>query len=137
MKKQYARVLKEEGMESTRLSDGPRRRGNIEDEAITEEQRDGKGKETSSASEEEGLERWEPREPTRTRARALSPSDIGPPMPQTSMRELKKQAFARYHSPRFESAARGAGGGVKGKGQPNMGARMGALLERIKRDKTG
>ena len=122
-------------MESTRLSDGARRRQKVDDEAMTGARRDGTGEERSTAHEEEGLERWERKEPAR--ARALSPSNIGPPMPQTSMRELKKQAFARYHSPRSESRSREARGGVTGKGQPNMGARMGALLERIKRDKMG
>ena len=56
-------------------------------------------------------------------------------MPQTSLRELKKEAFARYHSPRTEGVGGGMGRG--GRGQPNMGARMGVLLERIKRDKAG
>ena len=48
-------------------------------------------------------------------------------MPQTSLRELKKEAYRKYHP--------GGGGGAP-RAQPNMGARMGVLLEKIKRDKT-
>lgn len=106
--------------------------------------------------------------PSSTRAqprkvRALSPSDISAPMPQTSLRELKKEAFKKYHPARQHSSASlrvaptaaaahahgtrravsagstlsgppGAGKGMRG--QPNMAARMGVLLEKIKRDKT-
>jgi hypothetical protein len=72
--------------------------------------------------------------------RALSPSDIGPPMPQSSFRDLKKEAFKKFHP------ARQKGGGVllgsaaerpgkPSRGQPNMGARMGVLLETIKLDR--
>jgi hypothetical protein len=48
-----------------------------------------------------------------------------------SMRDMKKEAHVKRALP----AARGAsyGGGRGGKGQPNMGARMGVLLEAIKR----
>ncbi|RSH93834.1 hypothetical protein EHS25_006483 [Saitozyma podzolica] len=81
-----------------------------------------------------------------TRARALSPSAIGPPMPITSLRTLKKEAFSKYHAPRrrddgVRPAGAGGGGGPTtgggrgGRGQPNMGARMGALLEKIRRDR--
>lgn len=82
-----------------------------------------------------------------TRVRALSPSAIGPPMPITSLRTLKKEAFSKYHAPRrrdegVRPAGGGRGGGATvtaagrgGRGQPNMGARMGALLEKIRRDR--
>jgi hypothetical protein len=66
-------------------------------------------------------------------------------MPITSLRTLKKEAFSKYHAPRRrdEGVRPGGGGGVVGggrggrggKGQPNMGARMGALLEKIRRDR--
>ncbi|WWC60803.1 uncharacterized protein I303_103379 [Kwoniella dejecticola CBS 10117] len=76
------------------------------------------------------------------KVKALSPS----PPPTTgsdqaekkSFREVKKEAFSKFHRPRDNavSAGVGGGGGSGGRGgkrgQPNMGARMGALLEKIK-----
>lgn len=61
-----------------------------------------------------------------------------------SLREMKKQAFAKHHprpAPTYPFArgpgtnGRVGGGGMRG--QPNMGARMGVLLEQIKRDRQG
>jgi len=121
-------------MESSRLGDGSLRRGERRDTDITRGKR--KGKESVALPAEHDKERGRP-------APALSPSDIGPPMPQTSLRELKKQAFTKYHLPRQRGDGdRGLVGGARaggraGKGQPNMGARMGVLLERIKRDELG
>lgn len=132
MKRQYAKVLKEEGMDSSRLGDGSRRRGEKDSPETVKTRR--KGKQRAGENEDDVETREESR-----RTRALSPRTIGPPMPQTSLRELKKEAFARYHAPRAAAGlgpgkaegGRGRGGG----GQPNMGARMAVLLERIKRDK--
>lgn len=109
------------------------------------------------------------------RQRALSPIPISHPMPLTELRQLKKEAFAKYHPPgggggvRAGSGTGGGGGGArsasaalgkstsgsmfgrgsdsggkfgfgfgiggKSKSQPNMGAKMGLLLERIQRDR--
>lgn len=57
---------------------------------------------------------------------------------QRSMRDLKKEAFSKRYPP--NNAARGLAmvGNTRrqgGRAQPNMGARMGALLEQIKRTK--
>ena len=115
-------------------------------------------------SDAEGATEPRPTDATSTTAqprkvRALSPSDISAPMPQTSFRELKKEAFRKYHPARQHSSAAapqthaagrrtvsGAshashvsgppGAGKAMRGQPNMAARMGVLLEKIKRDKT-
>jgi len=133
VKKQYAKVLKEEGMESSRLGDGSRRRGE------RGEHQDGavKGRRKGKERPVDGEKDVEKPHERRTRpTRALSPSDVGPPLPQTSLRELKKQAFARYQPLRTGDAGDGLRG-ERGKGQPDMGARMGVLLERIKRDKAG
>ena len=138
IKKQYAKVLKEEGGESTRLFKGKGRSNDAEgsgDHAGDEDGEgvSGRGKDTSSVkSGKSGKSgkgsKWSKEDkskPQERKVRALSPSDIGPPMPQHSYRELKKEAFAKYHAP----------SSGKGRGQPNMGARMGALLEKIKRDR--
>jgi hypothetical protein len=187
VKQQYAKVLKEEGMESTRLSTrGEGEAGRVR----TLEKGKGKGKsravgegeedDDGDSSDDGGItisrhpkpSSPPPRTipPTRNArdkrpkskveveksstvplVRALSPSrlDIGPPLPQTSLRELKKEAFSKYHAPprsrtsgygttprgRVGGFGMGMGTGTGKRGQPNMGARMGALLEQIKRDK--
>ena len=64
--------------------------------------------------------------------RALSSQDIGNPMPQTSLRELKKEAYKKYH--RNPSTGFGGGRGRSGGSQPNLGARMGVMLEKMRRD---
>lgn len=88
------------------------------------------------------------------KSRALSPPPISHPMPLTELRQLKKEAYAKYHPPRPStvlgsrtvsagsaySGKTALGSGYwrdRGKGQPNMGARMGVLLEKIKRDRAG
>jgi len=176
VKKQYAKVLKEEGMESTRLSRGDGEAGRVR---MLEKKIKGKGRamdedEDSDSSDDGGIttkpskinnkpststptssklsvfssvngNRNRPERPPKTdtqkpkSVRALSPShlDIGPPLPQTSLRELKKEAFAKFHAPprsRFGGYSTNGVGG-SGRGQPKMGARMDALLEQIKRDK--
>lgn len=209
-KKQYAKVLKQEGMQSDRLkqrdavppiasssksnqaqageSESGSEDGNesdassIEGEIVTTSKRSGsgardeqrrvgragpapsgsagrrdpvsgaaaryKGKGRSDA-ERPRFDRRNPREaaapaaPTAKEVRALSPADVGPPMPLSSFREMKKEAFSKYHDPKRKhgggqpialGGARGPGGRGP-RGQPNMGARMGALLEKIKRDR--
>lgn len=58
---------------------------------------------------------------------------------QRSLRDIKKEAFSKRYPPnpaRGSGAIEGRGGRIGsrgGRGQPNMGARMGALLEQIKR----
>lgn len=108
----------------------------------------GKGKDRESRDKREGRAVRKEEAP---KIRALDVGDIGPPMPQTSYRELKKEAFSKYHPKRLEptpirhgQSTGGIGGfggssgqGRGGRGQPNMGARMGVLLEKIKRDKAG
>ncbi|WVO14180.1 hypothetical protein L204_101811 [Cryptococcus depauperatus] len=161
VKKQYAKVLRQEGMESERLGNGSRRRG--ERDADT-----GKGKGSPKGTERHYSQRGKPKHEnqeleaqdpemarilaragpsgSRTKpfkkpsilkdvlppkARALSPS----PPPTTSsneskpsIRQLRKESFGKYHRPKDSI------GLMKGRGQPNMGARMGVLLEKIKRD---
>lgn len=86
----------------------------------------------------------------RPRVRALSPLTVSHPMPLTELRQLKKEAFAKYHPPRpgpgdrsrtvsaaSVSTARPGPMGKGGRGQPNMAARMGVLLERIKSGRAG
>ncbi len=191
LKREYAKVLKEEGVESSRLksrekgrprSTSPNMDTRDPNDSIEEEtrgsgerkdgrqgktggkldRRDSKRKErehtqqggkpdnrsikrTSSKSSSFGFKG--DKEPKKVRA--LSPSDIGAPMPQSSFLQLKKEAFKKYHPP---PAAKSGGrsvsagsakpgssgfgfGGFGGRGQPNMGARMNVLLEKIKRDK--
>ncbi|OWZ50150.1 hypothetical protein C351_01299 [Cryptococcus neoformans c8] len=170
VKKQYAKVLRAEGMESERLGDGSRRRNEREEGNNEIKGRTGssKGKERRGR-EERGEEdpdtariraragpsssssrpnkpfnkshsnkpyektTWKPRveeAPPKPKVRALSPSP--PPSapssePKPSIRTLKKEGFSKYHW------AKDATGLSKGRGQPNMGARMGVLLEKIKR----
>ena len=131
-------------MESSRLGDGSRRRNEAMTEPDTRSKRKGKDRGDSSGQEgeEAGKRNGGEGNERKGRARALSPSDIGPPLPQTSLRELKKQAFAKYHAPRqAERGQEGTDGrgraSGRGRGQPNMAARMGVLLERIKRDRMG
>lgn len=208
-KKQYAKVLKQEGMQSDRLkqrdavlpiasssrSDPVEEAGSgsedghksdassIEGEVVNTSKRSGSGARdeqrrlgragpapsasgagrrdpsSSSAARYKGkgraetdrprFDRRNPREsaapaaPTARKVRALSPTDVGPPMPLSSFREMKKEAFSKYHDPKRKhgagepfgpGASRGSGGRGP-RGQPNMGARMGALLEKIKRDR--
>lgn len=60
---------------------------------------------------------------------------------QRSLRDIKKEAFSKRYPPnaaRASEAIERRGGRIGsrgGRGQPNMGARMGALLEQIKRTK--
>jgi hypothetical protein len=161
IKQQYAKVLKEEGMESTRLA--PRGDGQA-GRVRTLEKGKGKGKgkardedSDDSSSEDEGkgvadpnlsfapvipVQRIKSRQspnrpysetPVQRSVRALSPSDVGPPLSQTSLRSLKREAFAKYHPPPVNRLGRAG----SGRGQPNLGARMNVLLETIKRDKQG
>lgn len=62
---------------------------------------------------------------------ASNPGIETPAERQRSMRDIKKEAFSK----RFPSNNGTNAGGRRGKSQPNMGARMGALLEQIKRTK--
>lgn len=173
VKKQYAKVLRAEGMESERLGDGSRRRNEREESDNKLKGKTGsfKGKERRER-EERGEEdpdtariraRAGPSSssssfsrpnkpfnksynnkpydkttrksrveeaPPKPKVRALSPSP--PPSapssePKPSLRTLKKEGFSKYHR------AKDATGLSKGRGQPNMGARMGVLLEKIKR----
>ena len=152
LKKEYAKVLKEEGVESSRLKSKDKR-GEGRDAGDNNDERDtiaggraksdrrrsfegrdgGPIKRTKSASSGAKEEK---------KVRALSPSDVGPPMPQESFRQLKKEAFSKYHPPppsrgaASGSSGSGFGGFAGRKGQPNMGARMNVLLEKIKRDKS-
>lgn len=92
-------------------------------------------------------------------------------MPETDLRQLKREAYSKYHPPSGSGGGRtsGSGGGMmrsdggvrsntggvgrnsgppglggvfgfgnggKVRGQPNMGARMGVLLEQIQRDRS-
>ncbi|WVF71891.1 hypothetical protein IAT40_006701 [Kwoniella sp. CBS 6097] len=88
-----------------------------------------------------------PPPPSAAAGQAESNAGGAPSTASSSFRTLKKEAFSKFHRPRendhrptYSSAGRGAGGGGNGggrggmRGQPNMGARMGALLEKIKRD---
>ena len=79
------------------------------------------------------------------RGRPASKTEEAVDEKQPSLRGLKKEAFAKRYPPNHTAirggfAARGRGGPVGGgaggygkRGQPNMGARMGVLLEAIKR----
>ncbi|WVW82756.1 hypothetical protein I302_104767 [Kwoniella bestiolae CBS 10118] len=83
----------------------------------------------------------QPSPPKKIRALSISP----PPPPSStaqpvlgekkSFREMKKEAFSKYHRPREQASmsisGNGTGRGNK-RGQPNMNARMGLLLEKIK-----
>ncbi|WWC89734.1 uncharacterized protein L201_004659 [Kwoniella dendrophila CBS 6074] len=83
-----------------------------------------------------------PPSPKRVRALSLSPpptsttditSTTGQPIEKKSFRDMKKEAFSKYHKSRNEAPASIGGSGRSNKrGQPNMGARMGLLLEKIK-----
>ncbi|WVQ78446.1 hypothetical protein IAT38_000532 [Cryptococcus sp. DSM 104549] len=211
VKKQYAKVLRAEGMESERLGDGSRRRGEREDGGAGRGRFKGKGKQgekpmgkparpmdgsdSSSESDEErphvrggrpvdefdralaragpsssredrpssssrpgnrqrtpnskpysksasGPRHSSPPPPPKVRALSLSPPPSAP-APTTaaqaaekraSFRDIKREAFSKFHRPRDAGAIQQGGRG-RPRGQPNMGARMGALLEKIKMDK--
>ena len=160
IKREYAKVLKEEGMESTRLK--PRGRqgeaGALSGPALTVDPSQAQSPTSQPLSPISILQpaRSDPsssrhvpasrsdhsKRPPAQRAdsaaskskerKVLSPADIGPPMPQTSLRELKKEAYKKYHRPRHAPTAAHSG---RAGSQPNLGARMGVLLEKIKRDK--
>ncbi|WVR05447.1 hypothetical protein IAU60_002463 [Kwoniella sp. DSM 27419] len=208
MKKQYAKVLREEGMSSGRLGDGSRRRNERDSMVSADRLEDGAsdgdeearrlearagpapGSGTEAASGSRGRAGREARDrssvggrpstrpegkgkakspyqkrerdgtskrdqpphqqaPPKLRALSLSPPPSTTPdaasavEPKSSFRTLKKEAFSKYHRPkdaaqssvRNSSSAGPASRGSRGpRGQPNMGARMGALLEKIKRD---
>ncbi|WWD09820.1 hypothetical protein V865_007948 [Kwoniella europaea PYCC6329] len=78
-----------------------------------------------------------PSPPKKIRALSLSPPPP-PSIPQNvpaekkSFRELKKEAFSKYHRPKDALSAGGTVGKGSKRGQPNMNARMGLLLEKIK-----
>lgn len=55
--------------------------------------------------------------------------------PKRSMRDMKKEAFSKRYPMNSSGRSVGSLDGRKGRGQPNMGARMGVLLEQIKRTK--
>ncbi|WRT67434.1 uncharacterized protein IL334_004405 [Kwoniella shivajii] len=194
MKKSYAKVLKEEGMDSGRLGDGTRRRNERPlPEVVGDDTRKGTGKGKGNRKDPEDEQRrlesragpapssntsgghdydsskagpsklYRPKSNTSLRekgksrnsseytkdrpphekrpapikkVRALSPEPILASTPndngepKKSFRDLKKEAFSKYHKPKPDPAY---AGGMKGKrGQPNMGARMGLLLEKIK-----
>jgi hypothetical protein len=65
-------------------------------------------------------------------SKTRQPDDPAPD-PKRSMRDMKKEAFSKRYP--ANGVDRSAGGvvGRKSRGQPNMGARMGVLLEQIKR----
>ncbi|ORY30001.1 hypothetical protein BCR39DRAFT_530546 [Naematelia encephala] len=158
MKKQYAKVLKEEGMTSTRLARGiPVAENNNDDDDDDEGEKsiDNGGEPSRLSNVDLGSDKpWsrkgkgrratgedrEPLPPTAAgRTRALSPSAIGHPEPlaNESLRTMKKEAFSKYHpNRRPDGMVNGGFGAGRGKGQPNMGARMGVLLEKIRRDRT-
>ncbi|WWD16206.1 hypothetical protein CI109_100632 [Kwoniella shandongensis] len=194
MKKQYAKVLKSEGMASDRLGDGTRRRGERDDNSSKKGGRpvqragssSGSGSEDGgdSSDEERGEKKGgrvtdtkrvesragpsnyssstvlslskrpaprsenrpqsqsqsqRPTQPPKPKVRALSPSPPPSANPsattesKTSFRQIKREAFSKYHKPKDVPTVASYGGGKRG--QPNMGARMGALLEKIKMDK--
>ena len=65
------------------------------------------------------------------------------PTDSPSLRDLNKEAYSQSSLHRFKSnplkrgrgsSVQGRGGGSRGRGQPNMKLRMGAMLEKIKRD---
>lgn len=116
-------------MSSERLGDRSRPPRPTDEPAPTPARQDRQGSQRKKGQDRAPTEHKEEK-----KVRALSPTDIGPPMPQSSYRELKKEAFAKYHPAKSGPIAGGVGRG--GRGQPNMGARMGALLEKIKRDRT-
>lgn len=161
LKREYAKVLKEEGMESTRLK--PRGQRGEADKSIAEvpttdgqpnivspttpvlspssilrHTQSGSSARPPSTSRSDRPKRPEPIRTDSSASKSkerkgLSPADIGPPMPQTSLRELKKEAYKKYHRPRQPSTTNTSGG--RAGAQPNLGARMGVLLEKIKRDR--
>ncbi|KAK8869532.1 hypothetical protein IAR55_000098 [Kwoniella newhampshirensis] len=196
VKRQYAKVLKTEGMASDRLGDGSKRRGERGEASASSSQaaKGGKGKNvpvrgagpsSGEDDEEDGgddgrngkvsdAKRMESRagpsntssssstrpspskrsrpdtqrsgqetQPPKPKVRALSPSPpprrtatttTTTPMPgaeKPSFRQIKREAFSKYHKPR-EAPTSSTRGGKRG--QPNMGARMGALLEKIRMD---
>jgi hypothetical protein len=127
IKKQFAKTLKDEGLDSSRLGSGSRRAGERDDGY--------KGKGKAVEESEEAPAEAVP-EPSRTRA--LSPPTPPAKESTTSLRTIKREAFAKHHPSRVGSApymkAKPLQADQRGrKGQPNMGARMGALLEQIKR----
>ena len=151
LKKNYAKVLKAEGMESGRLQDrsGARKsRTGGEDGSEAEGEGEGEGKQDAvnraprSNFDRKGKGRAtdnqntpaEPPIPTAQRKRALSPSDIGAAMELSELKILKEKAYAKPSRTIAGNRGRVAqGGSVRGsRGQPNMGARMGVLLEQIK-----
>ena len=210
LKREYAKVLKEEGVESTRLKARPKAGQMAEENARpfgadvgageTSDNKDTPGRGSSlkrKQSERSDREDRRPKDGQKRegrddrrpdgerggkrqhsdrkarmdqprKVRALSPGDIGPPMPMDNLRELKKEAFKKYHPAKPAPSAKGASRSVSGasdttrnsaggfggslarvfsgasgssaggtrKGQPNMAARMGALLEQIKRDRS-
>lgn len=175
LKKSYAKVVQEEGIQSGRLKSrneaaeatesvnaneaGPSEPRREEGKSSEAKERGGSLKRKFSGKGEKretrpprgkDMQRGESSTSTKRAVRALSPGDIGPPMPQSSLKELKKEAFAKYHPAQSRSttvSARGSGRSVSGgsigssatggkRGQPNMGARMGFLLEKIKRDRS-
>ncbi|KAK4688118.1 hypothetical protein P7C73_g2007, partial [Tremellales sp. Uapishka_1] len=184
VKKQYAKVLKEEGLDSKRMGDGSRRRG------LGDDGKDGRGNVVQDKSDSDSEDEEEAAESSNTanlitasgKSRALSLSPPPPPPPTAtrsavekkgsgkgkgrmdaekslengkekepevgsekeavSFRTMKKEAFSKYHPRKTASTHQthqnlgGNGGRGGGRGQPNMGARMGVLLEQIKRDRT-
>ncbi|ORX33855.1 hypothetical protein BD324DRAFT_638889 [Kockovaella imperatae] len=154
IKREYAKVLKAEGMESDRLK--PRgRKGESQSTAdppknppVLPSQSPPLLPGSSPTLDEAAFpapgrpsqRQRATQKPLADKTRALRPQDIGHPMPQTSLRELKKEAYSKFHRPANRSGATPTGAGVMGHGrrggsQPNLGARMGVLLEKIKRDK--
>lgn len=155
LKKNYAKVLKAEGMESGRLQD---RSGARKSRTGGEDGNEVEGEGEGAGGGEQGAESRAPRSkfdrkgkgratddtqnnlaaeppiPTAQRKRALSPSDIGAPMVLSELKILKEKAYAKSSRPTAGDRGRVAqGGSVRGsRGQPNMGARMGVLLEQIK-----
>lgn len=132
IKKQFAKTLKDEGLDSSRLGSGSRRAGERDDGYK------GKGKARATGDEGEEVE-VQPTAAKTPRSRALSPTPTAPES-TSSLRTVKREAFAKHHPSKVGSApyskARPLKVDQKGrKGQPNMGARMGALLEQIQREK--
>lgn len=70
--------------------------------------------------------------PTAARSATVKPDESAVEV-KRSMRDLKKEAFSKRYPVNGGSRQAASADGRRPRGQPNMGARMGVLLEQIKR----